>query len=203
MGCRTHTAGMLPPIPRSCAVLVIEGIPGAGKTTLQERLRHQARDRMTHVYSEEALLFHWMHAWIPGIQSLRLQVLQQMLAHIEATLADDPAALFLLTRFHLSHALLGGDADSPAYRQVLAQLAALGAEVWVPVVPAADIAARAMHVERADPLWKVLQTRRLVHEGHADFGAMYRYYQDRLLALLEQQPLAYHLLPPSGEVGIA
>ena len=183
-------------IPRSCPVIVIEGSPGAGKTTLQERLQRSLRDRPLHAYAEEALLFHWTHAWIPGIHALRLQFMQGMLEHIETVLAAQPDALFLLTRFHLSYALLGGDGEDPAYLQVVARLAALGTEAWVPIVPADAIAARAAHPERRDPRWQAHLQRRLAQAGHADLSTMYVDYQQAMLALLARQPLAHRLLPP-------
>lgn len=186
------------PIPRDCPALVIEGIPGAGKTALQERLQREIRDRPVHIYAEEALLFHWMHIWIPGIHALRLQLMQAMLAHIQTTLLAQPDALFLLTRFHLSHVLLGGDGDDPAYLRVVEQLAALGAETWVPIVPAAEIAGRAAHCERRDPLWQAHLQRRLATSGYPDIGTMYLHYQQDLHTWLERQPLRYRLLPPES-----
>lgn len=184
-------------IPPACPVIVIEGIPGAGKTLLQEHLQHATRARVVHAYAEEALLFHWTHAWIPGIHALRLQVLQRMVEHIEAVLQAVPDALFLLTRFHLSYVMLGGDGNDPAYAQVVTRLAALGAEAWVPIVPEAVIAARAIHTERRDPRWQAHLQRRLAHEGHQDLTAMYTEYQRAMLDLLARQPLAHRLLPPT------
>jgi hypothetical protein len=187
---------MLPPIPSACPVIVIEGIPGAGKSSLQERLRREVRDRPLHVYPEEALLLHWTHAWIPGIHPLRLALMARMLDHVETVLAATPDALFVLTRFHLSYVLLGGEGDDPRYRQVVARLAALGAEAWVPMVPDAAIAARAIHPERRDPQWQAHLQRRLACEGYADLTTMYVQYQQDLRAILERQPIPHRLLPP-------
>ena len=184
-------------IPRTCPVVVIEGIPGAGKTTLQERLRRAVRDRPVHAYAEQALLFHWTHAWIPGIHALRLQLMQRMLEHMEGVLQAEPDAVFLLTRFHLSYVLLGGDGQDAAYAQLLERLAALGAEAWVPIVPDAAIAARAAHPERRDPRWQAHLQRRLAQSGSPDLTAMYRDYQQAMLDLLVRQPLAHRLLPPT------
>lgn len=187
---------MLPAIPRACPAVVIEGIPGAGKTTLQEHLQRHVRDRPLHAYAEEALLFHWTHAWIPGIHALRLQLMQRMLLHLEAVRAAEPDALFLLTRFHLSYVLLGGDGDDPAYAQVVGRLAALGAQAWVPVVPETAIAARATHPERRDPRWQAHLQRRLEQSGHHDLASMYLAYQQDMLGIIGRQPVAHRLLPP-------
>lgn len=187
---------MLPVIPRACPIIVIEGIPGAGKTTLQERLRQDVHDRPVHVYAEEALLFHWTHTWIPGIQALRLALMERILDHVEAVLHETPDALFVLTRFHLSHVLLGGDAGDPRYLQVIDRLAALGAQAWVPMVAEAEIAARAAHPERRDPRWQAHLQRRLAVEGHADLTTMYMRYQQDIRAMLARQPVASRLLPP-------
>lgn len=186
---------MLPVIPRACPLVVIEGIPGAGKTSLQERLRREVRDRPLHVYPEEALLSHWTHAWIPGIHALRLALMERVLDHVEAVLDAAPDALFVLTRFHLSHVLLGGEGDDPRYLRVIDRLAALGAQTWVPIVPDAQIAARAAHTERRDPRWQAHLQRRLALGGHADITAMYAHYQQDMRAMLERQPVAHRLLP--------
>jgi hypothetical protein len=186
---------MLPAIPRTCPIIVIEGIPGAGKTTLQDHLKRQVRDRPLHAYAEEALLFHWTHAWIPGIDALRLQLMQGMLRHVEAVLATEVKALFLLTRFHLSYALLGGDERGPAYAQVVDRLAALGAEVWTPVVSEAAIAARAAHPERRDPRWQAHLQRRLALSGHDDIASMYAAYQQSMLDIMATQPVTHRVLP--------
>lgn len=187
---------MLPVIPPTCPVVVIEGIPGSGKSSLQERLRREIRDRPLHVYPEDALLFHWTHAWIPGIHALRLALMERILDHVEAALGAAPDALFVLTRFHLSYVLLAGDGDDPRYLEVVRRLAALGAETWVPMVPDAAIAARAIHPERRDPQWQAHLQRRLAFEGHADLTAMYVQYQQDMRAMLERQPVAHRLLAP-------
>jgi hypothetical protein len=186
---------MTPAIPRSCPVVVIEGIPGAGKTRLHQQLLQATHDRPLHAYDEAALLFDWTHAWIPGIHGLRLGLMQGMLDHIDATLAAQEDALFVLSRFHLSFALLGGDAGD-AYSRVVARLGALGARVCAPIVPDEAIAARAVHSERRDPRWQAHLQRRLDEGGHPDITAMYIRYQQAMLDLLARQPLPYDLLPP-------
>lgn len=187
---------MLPEIPRACPIVVIEGIPGAGKTRLQDRLRDGVHDRHVHVYPEEALLFHWTHAWIPGIHALRLALLERILDHAGAVLREAPDALFVLTRFHLSYVLLGGDGGDPRYLEVVERLASLGAEAWVPIVADAEIAARAAHPERRDPRWQAHLQRRLAVEGHGDLTTMYVQYQRDVRAMLARQPVAFRLLPP-------
>lgn len=186
------------PIPRTCPVIVIEGIPGAGKTSLQDVLQRATRDRPVHAYPEEALLFHWSHVWIPGIHALRLQLMQRMVEHIEVELEAAPDALFLLTRFHLSYVLLGGDADDREYLHVVERLAAMGAQAWVPIVPESMIAARVAHPERTDPRWQAHLRRRLAQAGHADIAEMYREYQEAMLDRLGAQALDYRLLAPQS-----
>lgn len=187
---------MLPVIAPTCPVVVIEGIPGSGKSSLQERLRREIRHRPLHVYPEDALLFHWTHAWIPDIHELRLALMARVLDHVETVLDAAPDALFVLTRFHLSHVLLGGDGADPRYLQVVARLAALRAETWVPMVPEAAIAARAAHPERRDPQWQAHLQRRLTFEGHADLTSMYVQYQQDMRAMLERQPVSHRVLSP-------
>ena len=187
---------MLPDIPRDCRVIVIEGIPGSGKTTLGRRLEHGVGGRLVASFSESALLHGWKHGYLPGIHALRLQLYHAVLDHVEAHADHD--VLFVLTRFHLSHALLGGDTSSPRYREALERLAGLRAQVWVPIVPDAEIEQRAAHVDRDDWQWRAHLRKRIAESGCKDLHALYANYQADLLRLLASQPLPYACLPPFG-----
>ena len=188
------TLRMLPAIPHDCRVIVIEGIPGAGKTTLARQLEQGVEGRPVASFGESALLHGWKHAYLPGIHGLRVQLHQSVLDRIEAEPHD--GALFVLTRFHLSHVLLGGDSTAVGYRHILERLAGLHAHVLVPVVPDDEIEARASHPDRDDWQWRAHLQRRMADTGCNDLRGLYGRYQAELLGLLEAQPLSYTTLPP-------
>jgi hypothetical protein len=185
---------MLPDIPRDCRVIVIEGIPGSGKTTLARRLQEDTGGRAVAAFSESALLHGWKHGYLPGIHALRLQLYHAVLDHVETQPGHD--MLFVLTRFHLSYALLGGDIANPRYREVIERLARLRAHVLVPVVEEDAIESRAAHVERTDHEWRPYLQRRMAEAGCSDLRALYGNYQADLQQLLASQPLPHTYLPP-------
>ena len=185
---------MLPAIPHDCRLLVIEGIPGAGKTTLAHRLEPGVEGRPVACFSESALLHGWKHGYLPGIHGLRLQLYQSVLDHVDLQAQHD--TLYVLTRFHLSHVLLGGDSTAVGYQHLLERLTNLHAHVLVPIVPDEEIEARASHADRDDWQWRAHLQRRMADAGCNNLRGLYGRYQADLLQLLEAQPLSYTTLPP-------
>jgi primosomal protein N' len=175
-------------------VIIIEGVPGAGKTTLQKRLRQGARGRSVSAFPEEALLFGWIHAWIPGIDAIRMSLMQRMIDHIEHSLAESPELLFVLNRFHISYFLFATAPDMAAYDSLIARLRGLDVLVLVPQIAPTAVAERAVHVERVDPLWQAHLNKRLENSGCRDIAAMYTEEQKKVRQLLKTQHLQYEIL---------
>jgi hypothetical protein len=182
-------------------IIIIEGVPGAGKTNLQERLRQAASGRRASFYPEEALLFGWIHAWLPGIDALRLSLMNRVLDHIELSLTEYPESLFVLTRFHLSYLLFATAPDMQAYDGLIRRLRELSALVLVPQLPQAAIASRAIHVERTDPQWQEHLHKRLERSGFRDISSMYAAEQNKVRQLLATQQLQYEILVAVGPEG--
>ena len=175
-------------------VIIIEGVPGAGKTTLQEHFRHAANIRPVSVFSEEALLFGWIHAWLPGIDTLRMSLMNRIIDHIERTLVESPETLFVLNRFHISYRCFAKSLDMEAYDLLLARLRNLAVIVLVPQIPPDAIAERAAHVERTDPLWQAHLKKRLGNSGFSDIATMYTAEQEMVRQLLQMQQIRYEIL---------
>jgi hypothetical protein len=175
-------------------VVIIEGVPGAGKTNLQERLRLSAAGRSVNVFPEEALLFGWIHAWVPGIDELRMSLMHRMIDHIEHRLSHDPLSFFVLNRFHISYLVFAISPDVEAYQSLIARLRELPVLVLVPQMPPALLADRALHIERVDPLWRNHLAMRLEKTGFHDLCAMYTAEQDKVRQLLASQQLPYEVL---------
>ena len=83
-------------------VLIIEGISGSGKDTLQEYLKRKLRSRVVHDYSEGEILWSWKHQQIKDIFKLQIRLMRNFLDYVKVTLERDDKAVFLLNRFHLS-----------------------------------------------------------------------------------------------------
>jgi hypothetical protein len=175
-------------------VIIIEGVPGAGKTTLQKRLRQGARGRFVSVFPEEALLFGWVHAWLPGIDAIRMSLMHRMIDHIEHSLAESPELSFVLNRFHISYFIFATAPDMAAYDLLLERLRGLDVLVLVPQISPAAIAERAVHIERVDPLWQAHLNKRLENSGCRDIAAMYTQEQKKVRQLLKTQHLPYEIL---------
>ena len=176
------------------SVVIIEGVPGAGKTTLQEQLQQATTTRPVIVFPEEALLFGWIHAWIPGIDSLRMSLMLRVIEHIEQTLAEDPDTLFILTRFHISYFIFARTLEQEAYDALILKLRDLGVLVLVPQIPANAIVDRAAHAERSDQLWQAHLEKRRESSGFRDISAMYEKEQEQVRQLLQDQQVPYEIL---------
>ena len=183
------------PVPDS-RVIVIEGIPGAGKTTLHERLLRALASRPVYSFPEESLLFGWQHVALSDLDAMRLALMNRLLDLMDAAATTESDAIFLLTRFHLSYAVLAGDSSSRPYRQVIERLAAHSVHVLMPVVPHEEIETRAAHAERANPMWRRHLQRRLARLGAKDLTAQFSLQQDWMLRLINEQRLPHTLLAP-------
>jgi hypothetical protein len=179
-------------------VVILEGVPGAGKTLLQELLRVSIQGRAGSFFPEEALLFGWIHAWLPGIDELRMSLMHRMVDHIEHTLSSNPRSFFVLNRFHVSYLIFARTPDMEAYDALLARLRKLAVLVLVPQLCDATVADRALHVERADPLWRVHLNKRLADSGFRDLSSMYTAEQGKVRQILADQQLPYEILDGSA-----
>ena len=83
-------------------VLIIEGISGSGKDTLQTYLKKKLKDRDVYDYSEGELLQSWNQLQIEGIFKLRVKFMKLFVNYVKDIVSRDENAVFLLNRFHLS-----------------------------------------------------------------------------------------------------
>ena len=93
-------------IPKETKILIIEGVAGAGKTTLKEILKKYYQDRNIFEFLEEETLLGWKHIHIPHIANLRLDYCNLFLDYIEKKLKEEQNPLFIFERFHLSIKIL-------------------------------------------------------------------------------------------------
>jgi deoxyadenosine/deoxycytidine kinase len=182
-------------IPATARIFIIEGIAGSGKDTLQQQLREKLGGKLVYSFSEDELLFSWKHAWIPGIQKLRLRYLNQILDYCEQTLKENPDAVFILNRFHISLITTNTDLKKPAgYRKLIERLRALPIHIYFAVVDKEKIEERVAHKERKDPLWEWHKQKRLQSRGYATLGELYSAEQKLILKMLKAQKIPYSVV---------
>lgn len=182
-------------IPNSARVLIIEGIAGSGKDTLQEQLRQKLTGNLVYSFSEDELLFSWRHAWIPGIQKTRFEYMGRLLDYCEQTLKENPDAIFIFNRFHISLVTTNTTFEKPAgYEKLIERLRKLPSHIYFTVVDKDKIEERVSHKERKDPLWEWHKQKRLESRGYSTLGELYSDEQDVILKMLKEQKIPYSVV---------
>ncbi len=69
-------------IALDCRVLIIEGISGSGKDTVQTYLKKKLKDRDVYDYSEGEVLHSWKQLQIEGILKLRVKFMRTLSVHV-------------------------------------------------------------------------------------------------------------------------
>lgn len=187
-------------LPSHARIFILEGIPGAGKDTLQKELKQKLNEagKLIFDFEEGELLFSWKHGWIKDVMCMRLTFYENFLSYCEEIFAEHPNAVFILNRFHISWWLLFRDFNNQdlvdRYKQVIERLRSLSAFVFVPLLEESVIEARSSHRERIDPIWKLHLDKRLKWSGFSSLTEMWSHDQRKILDLLKDQGLAYQTL---------
>lgn len=178
-------------------IVVLEGVPGAGKNTVQEHIMEHFKDKLIYLFNEEDLLFSWKHGWIPNIDEMRLSLYENFLTYCEQVTTENDDALFIVNRFHISYKLFTKLADGESqerYNNILNRLKSLLAFVVVPMLPDEHIETRASHVERVDPIWQNHLNKRLEQKGFKTLYDMYSAEQVIIKGILEEQKIPFTLI---------
>src|SRR5688572_26616451 len=91
----------------SSRIIILEGISGSGKDTLQKYLKSKLRGRNVYDYSEGELLLSWNQRPIKDIFKLQVRLMRNFIDYAAGTIESDDRAVFLLNRFHLSTYTMG------------------------------------------------------------------------------------------------
>ena len=180
-------------LPSGARIFIIDGVAGAGKSTLRAQLKKNLGAKVVYDFAEEELLFGWKHVWIPGITEIRLEFLSRFLDYCEEKLREDPDAVFILERFHLSLAVLAWALNQelpPGYDTLIHRLKKLPVHLFIPVLDAQEIEQRASHAERSE-IWKKHLQRRLQMRKCANLEEMYTTEQEMVLRLAAEQDIPY------------
>jgi thymidylate kinase len=186
-------------------VLIIEGISGSGKDTLQAYLKKSLRDRNVHDYSEGEVLQSWNQLQIGGIFDLRVKFMKLFVNHVKDIVSRDKNAIFILNRFHLSAyvmTILQQPKLESEYDEIIDILKTLPVHVFVLHLDENEIEQRSLHPERSTA-WQKFQHDIVKKEGFRDRLERYTWQQGLLLEAAERQQIPYSVIkfPSAPEIG--
>jgi thymidylate kinase len=188
-------------------VLIIEGISGSGKDTLQKYLKSKLRARVVHDYSEGELLLSWNQRPIKDIFKMQIRLMKNFLDYVAMTLERDDKAVFLLNRFHLSTYTMGVTEQPKLERQyniVLKILRTLPTHVFILQLMENEIESRSSHPERG-AAWHKFQQHVLEREGFQNFVKRNALLQKAMVetAIRQDIPFSILRLPSAPNLKIA
>jgi thymidylate kinase len=186
-------------------VLIIEGISGSGKDTLQTYLKKTLRDRDVHDYSEGEVLQSWNQLQIGGIFDLRVKFMKLFVNYIKNIVSRDENAVFLLNRFHLSAyvmTIMQQPKLEREYDEIIDVLRTLPVHVFILHLDENEIEKRSLHPERSTA-WQKFQQEIVEREGFRDRLERYSWQQGLILDAAERQKIPYSVIkfPSAAEIG--
>lgn len=195
-------------IPKTIAldsrVLIIEGISGSGKDTLQAYLKRRLTHREVYDYSEGELLQSWNQLQIQGIFELRVKFMKLFVSYIRDVLGREDNAVFLLNRFHLS-AYVMTIMQQPKlqrdYEEILKVLRGLPVHIFILRLDKEQIEKRSLHPERSIA-WQKFQEQIVKRDGFRDRLERYLWQQKLMLDAAERHDIPYSVikLPAPTEI---
>jgi len=202
---RAQDSHFLERIASDSRVLIIEGISGSGKDTLQAYLKKTLRDRDVHDYSEGELLQSWNQLQIGGIFDLRVKFMKLFVDHVKDIVSRDENAFFILNRFHLSAyvmTIMQQPKLEREYDEIINVLRTLPVHVFILHLDENEIEKRSLHPERSTA-WQKFQHEIVKKEGFRDRLERYTWQQGLILQAAERQQIPYSLIkfPSAPEIG--
>jgi len=194
-------------IAASHRVIIIEGISGSGKDTLQKYLKIQLAGKDIHDYSEGELLLSWNQLQIKGIFNLQVKFMKLFVNYMKDVIAGNDNVVFLLNRFHLSTYALNIIKQpklEKEYQEAIKLLHSLPSHVFILQLDEKDIGKRSLHPERSGA-WQKFQQEIVKKEGFRDRVARYVWQQRLMLEAAEKQQIPYSVvrLAPLSEPGVS
>jgi thymidylate kinase len=190
-------------------VLIIEGISGSGKDTLQKYLKTKLRSRVVYDYSEGEILWSWKHQQIKDIFKIQIRLMRNFLDYVKVTLGCDDKAVFLLNRFHLStYTMYTTGITQKAtlereYNMIIKALRALPTHIFLLQLMESEMEARSSHPERG-VAWRIYQQNVLKREGFGNVVKRNVTLQKAMIQMAIRQNIPFCILRlPSANPEIA
>lgn len=190
-------------IDKKSRIFIIEGIPGAGKTTFHDRLKNKLKDKLVYDFTEEELLFGWKHVWIKDVEKIRLKFMNRILDYCEKIIKEIKNSVFILNRFHITFYILTiimNKKISREYEHLIKRIEKLPVHIYVPILGPNQIEERASHHERKEKIWKLHLQKRLETAGFSKIKDLYVWEQGMMLRLLKEQKIPYSILRLSKKI---
>src|SRR5690242_17693034 len=140
-------------------VIIIEGISGCGKDTLQSYLNKKFTGLNVYDYSEGEVLHSWKQLQIDGISELRIRFMKHFVKYMREILNQDDKAIFLLNRFHLStyaSTIIDHPELQAEYLEIINGLRTLPVHIIILELKESEIEQRSLHPERSGA-WQKFQ----------------------------------------------
>jgi thymidylate kinase len=190
----------------SSRIIILEGISGSGKDTLQKYLKSKLRGRDVYDFSEGELLLSWNQRPIKDIFKLQVRLMRNFINYAADTINRDDRAVFLLNRFHLSTYTMGITEQPKLEREyniVLKTLRTLPTHVFILQLMESEIESRSSHPERG-PAWHKFQQHILEREGFQNFVKRNALLQKAMVetAIRQQIPFSILRLPSAPNAGL-
>lgn len=187
-------------------IIILEGISGSGKDTLQKYLKSKLRNRIVYDYSEGELLLSWNQRPIKDIFQLQVRLMRNFINYAADTIRSDERAVFLLNRFHLSTYTMGVTEQPKLEREyniVLKTLRTLPTHIFILQLMDGEIESRSSHPERG-AVWHKFQQHILEREGFQNFVKRNALLQKAMVetAIRQQIPFSILRLPSAINAGI-
>ena len=180
-------------IPEGTRIIIVEGIAGAGKTTLMKQLAERYVDRNIYIFWEQELLLSWKHIHVPHISSLRLDFFNHFLDHVERKIREEEDTIFIFERFHLSIKILEWEFErehEARYNRVLSRLKALPVFILITSLERSLIKRRVTHDERSEQ-WHDFVSEKLVLRNFNNLESLSIDQQNQFFKLAREQGIPY------------
>jgi thymidylate kinase len=201
---RNRQAFALDNILSSSRIIILEGISGSGKDTLQKYLKSRLRNRNVYDYSEGELLLSWNQRPIKDIFKLQVRLMRNFINYAADTIKSDNESVFLLNRFHLSTYTMGVTEQPRLEREyniVLKTLRTLPAHVFILQLMDSEIESRSSHPERG-AAWHRFQQHILEREGFQNFVNRNALLQKAMVETAIRQQIPFSILRLPSEINI-
>lgn len=188
-------------IASNSRVLIIEGISGSGKDTLQAHLKKMLKNRDVYDYSEGEVLHSWKQFPIEDIFDLRIKFMKGFVNYITDIVSRDENAVFLLNRFHLSTyawTTIQQQKLGREYDEIINVLRTLPVYVFMLKLDKNEIEERSLHPERSGA-WRKFQQQIVQREGFRGRLERYSSQQRLMLEAAKRQQIPYSVIKLSLE----
>jgi thymidylate kinase len=180
-------------------ILIIEGIPGSGKTTLINNLKKDT-SRNIYAFDEDLTMSSWKHYTdfnFERMSKVRMPVMESLLNQAQNIIKKDKNALFIFGRFHITYQLYTPPKTKglkQRYDNLINNLKSQKTKILIPHLNHNNIDKRSTHHERKDPIWVDFIEKLPNHFGYISKEDMFIDEQKKIYNILKKQKIPYEFI---------